>query len=108
MKSQIVRELGEADVLLPSLVAEGLAANDRIKVRLSALQAGVQHARNPAPPPADLTAECRNASIDPAAVACLTGGAKLSVDGRMSAPSLAQLGKDILADLNSMLHAVEI
>ena len=39
MKSQIIEELGQADILLPSLVAEGLAANDRIKVRMSALQA---------------------------------------------------------------------
>jgi hypothetical protein len=33
MKSQIIEQLGQADILLPSLVAEGLAANDRIKVR---------------------------------------------------------------------------
>ena len=36
MKSQIIEQLGQADILLPSLVAEGLAANDRIKVRMSA------------------------------------------------------------------------
>ena len=38
MKSQIIKELGQADILLPSLIADGLAANDRVKVRLSALQ----------------------------------------------------------------------
>jgi len=38
MKSQIIEQLGQADILLPSLVADGLAANDRIKVRLSALR----------------------------------------------------------------------
>ena len=47
MKTVIVRELGQSDILLPSLVAEGLAANDRIKLRLSALQAAAQHAREP-------------------------------------------------------------
>jgi hypothetical protein len=36
MKSQIIEQLGQADILLPSLAAEGLAANDRIKVRMSA------------------------------------------------------------------------
>ena len=45
MKSQIIEQLGQADILLPSLVAEGLAANDRIKVRMSALQAAANHAR---------------------------------------------------------------
>ena len=39
MKSRIIQELGQTDILLPSLVVEGLAANDRIKVRMSALQA---------------------------------------------------------------------
>jgi hypothetical protein len=39
MKSQIIEQIGQADILLPLLVAEGLAANDRTKVRLSALQA---------------------------------------------------------------------
>ena len=44
MKSQIIEQLGEADILLPSLVADGLAANDRIKVRMSALQSAAHHA----------------------------------------------------------------
>ncbi|WP_245454473.1 hypothetical protein [Bradyrhizobium sp. RP6] len=39
MKTQIIEELGQGSILLPALVAEGLAANDRIKVRMSALQA---------------------------------------------------------------------
>jgi hypothetical protein len=39
MKSEIIKELGQADILLRSLVADGLAANDRIKVRMSVLQA---------------------------------------------------------------------
>jgi hypothetical protein len=38
MKSQIVEHLGQADILLPSLIADALAANDCIKVRMSALQ----------------------------------------------------------------------
>lgn len=47
MKSEIIRELGEGSMLLPSLIREGLAANDRIKVRMSALQAAAQHAAHP-------------------------------------------------------------
>ncbi len=54
MKSQIIEELGESDVLLPSLIAEGLRANDRIKVRLSVLQAAGRHARAPDAAPFDL------------------------------------------------------
>ena len=62
MKSQIIAELGQAEILLPSLVTEGLAANDRIKVRMSALQAAAQHAQEPARPATDLHVECRAAA----------------------------------------------
>src|SRR5208337_2991058 len=82
MKSQIIEQLGQADLLLPSLVAEGLAANDRIKVRMSALQAAVQHAQQPDRPATDLHVECRAAGIAPAALATLIGGAHLAGDGR--------------------------
>jgi hypothetical protein len=37
-KAAIVERLGEKAVLLPSLIGEALAANDRIKLRLSLLQ----------------------------------------------------------------------
>ena len=106
MKARIIEHLGQADVLLPSLVAEGLAANDRIKVRLSVLQAAADHASDPVRSPADLTAECRSAGIDAAAVACLVSGARLSADGRVTAPNLIDLGKAILADLSAMTRAV--
>ena len=47
MKSQIIEKLGQAEILLPSLIAEGLVANDRVKVRFSVLQAAARHARDP-------------------------------------------------------------
>ena len=57
MKSLIIRELGQADILLPTLVMEGLAANDRIKVRMSALQAALRHAQYPDVPATDLSSK---------------------------------------------------
>ena len=71
MKSKIITELGQGDILLPSLVAEGLAANDRIKVHMSALQAAVEHAQQPDHPATDLSVECRAAGIAPAELAAL-------------------------------------
>ena len=35
MKSEIIAQLGQMDILLPSLIAESLSANDRVKARLS-------------------------------------------------------------------------
>ena len=106
MKSQIIRELGEAEILLPSLVAEGLAANDRIKVRMSALQEAAQHALEPNQPAADLVAESKAAGIAPAAIATLIGGAHLAGDRRFAAPNLSKLIREIQDDAATMIHAV--
>jgi uncharacterized protein Yka (UPF0111/DUF47 family) len=106
MKSRIIERLGQADILLPSLVAEGLAANDRVKVRLSALQAAGWHARDPGAAPPDLAAECCAAGLDPSPFRQLIGGARMSVDSRLTAPHLSELGNDIIADMLAMLHAV--
>jgi uncharacterized protein Yka (UPF0111/DUF47 family) len=106
MKSQIIEQLGQVDILLPSLIAEGLAANDRIKVRMSALQAAAHHAREPASPATDLHVECRAAGIAPAALATMIGGAHLAGDGRMAAPNLARLMKEMADDATTMIRAV--
>lgn len=106
MKTQIIKELGQADILLPSLVAEGLAANDRIKVRLGALQAAHAHAREPDRPATMLEVESRAAGIAPAAIASLIRGAHLIGENRLCAPSLAKLIKEIQGDIETMIRAV--
>ena len=55
MKSEIIARLGQTDILLPSLIAEGLAANDRVKARMSVLQAAGRHARDPGSAKFELT-----------------------------------------------------
>ena len=64
MKSRIVEQLGQAELMLPNLVAGALKANERAKLRMSILQAAVQHAHDPHSPPPDLAAECGSAGID--------------------------------------------
>ncbi len=105
MKSRIIEHLGESDILVPSLIAAGLAANDRVKVHLSSLQAAADHARGAAIP--DLAAECRAAGLDPAPLAQLVSGARLSNDDRIIAPHLAEVGRDILAGMETMIRAVQ-
>src|SRR6516225_8505221 len=61
MKPRIIEQLGQTDILVPSLIAEGLAANDRVRVRMSALRAPAERAHNIDSTPIDLTAECRAA-----------------------------------------------
>lgn len=106
MKSEIVAELGQGAILLPSLVTQALAANDRIKVRMSALQAAAQHVRQAGSAPADLAAESRAAGMAPEAVATLIGGAHLCGEARMAAPGLAALIQGIHEDMLAMIRAV--
>ena len=106
MKTQIIAELGQGDILLPSLVAEGLAANDRIKVRMSALQAASQHAEAPDRPATELAVESHAAGIAPTAIATLIGGAHLIGQARLAAPNLAKLMQEIQDDAETMIRAV--
>ncbi|MGJ5179962.1 hypothetical protein ACQR16_30635 [Bradyrhizobium oligotrophicum] len=107
MKSQIIKELGQADILLPSLIADGLAANDRVKVRMSALQAAAQHALTPEQRPTDLSTECRAAGISAADLASLIAGAHRTATGRLAAPGLARLIAAIEDDTRAMIRAVD-
>ena len=107
MKSQIIEQLDQPELVLPTLIAEGLAANDRIKVRMSALQAAAQHARDPARPVIDLGPECHAAGLDASAIMSLVGGAHLTADGRIAAPDLAKLTRGVLDDAGTMIRAVK-
>jgi uncharacterized protein Yka (UPF0111/DUF47 family) len=56
-KSKIVGALGESALLLPALVNEGLAANDRAKYRMALLQTAREHADHPHRTASDLKRE---------------------------------------------------
>ena len=108
MKSQIIEQLGQTDILLPALIAEGLAANDRVKVRLGVLQAAVHHAREPRGARFDLANECRAAHLDPVALETLVNGASLIAGDRLAAPGLANLEAVIWDDIASMLRPIKV
>ena len=107
MKSQIIERLGQTDILLPSLIAEGLAANDRVKVRLSVLQAAGRHAREPLSVHFDLGDECRTAGINSLAMETLVNGAALLAGERITAPGLGGLEQAVWDDVATMIRAVK-
>ena len=107
MKSQIVEQLGQSDILLPSLIADGLAANDRVKTRLSVLQSAAHWARDPNQTAFDLSAECRTVGIEPVPLETLVNHASALSDARMAAPGLGALGRAIRDDVDTMTRAVE-
>ncbi len=106
MKSQIVEELGQGEILLPSLIAEGLKANDRVKVRLSVLQDASRHARAPAVQRFDLGDECRQVGLDPVAMDALVTRAGRAAASDVSAPGIGALGVGVWEDVATMARAV--
>lgn len=106
MKSKIIAQLGQSDILLPSLIADGLLANNRVKARLSVLQAAEHRARRPDAKPFDLTREAHAAGIDTVSMEALVNRAGLA-GGRITAPGLGDLGRAVWDDLATMIRAVE-
>jgi hypothetical protein len=105
MKTLIVSHLGHGELILPALVAKGLAANDRAKIRMTALQALVRRALHPALEPIDLSAECRASGVDAAAVRSLIADARAN-EGVIRSPGLAKLIEALGGDVQTMMDAV--
>ncbi len=107
MKSEIIERLGQTDVLLPSLIAEGLVANDRVKTRLSVLQAAGHRTHAPDGARFDLANECRGIGVDPLAMEALVNRASLYAGGQITAPGLGRLGAAIWDDVAVMIRPVK-
>ncbi len=106
-KSQIVRLLGEGTLLLPTLLADALAANDRLKLRLTLLQEACAQARHPVHAPPSFTVERQAAGLaDPQFDATITGARALPGD-RLQIPGAKTLVAGLTDDLKTMLAPLE-
>ena len=76
MKSRIIEELAQAELMLPNRVARALGTNERAKLPMSVLQAAMQHARDPEAQIPDFVAECGSTGLD----AVTTGDADPVID----------------------------
>jgi uncharacterized protein Yka (UPF0111/DUF47 family) len=102
-KIEIVRELGEQALLLPMLLADALAANDRLKLRLTLLQEAAARAHDPDYRLRDFHSE-REASglADPQYDRLVTGARTLSGE-QLLVPGAKSLIAGIAPDLGAML-----
>lgn len=107
-KSQIVQELGEGSLLLPGLLADALAANDRLKLGLTLLQQAAAHATHPASTVNALTAERRAAGLsDPQYDATIVGAQAMGGD-RLHVPGARALIDELGRDLGAMLAPLQV
>jgi uncharacterized protein Yka (UPF0111/DUF47 family) len=107
-KHSIVAALGEHGLALPRLIDEALAANDRVKYRLTLLQLARRHADAPEQPLPDLRTERGAARIDAAELDDLPRGCERAGDSyRMAGAGalLAAAEREVRAMLAPVLIA---
>lgn len=100
-KTGVVDALGQVQLLLPAWITTALAANDRLKLYLSVLQAARHRATGPGAAPVDLTREAAAAGVDGAWVSEAVATATPDADG-VHLPDLPRLRQLLAQDLKLM------
>lgn len=106
LKEKAVAALGQQSLLKPARIKAGLAANDRLKLYLSLLQAAAQHARAPEAPLADWGRELAQLGLHDATWLTELVTSAYFDDHVLVMPQLGQLLSALSADLLSMARPV--
>jgi hypothetical protein len=107
-KAAIVERLGEKAVLLPSLIGEALAANDRIKVRLSLLQDAALHAQAPQHEAHHFGRDKGSAGLGELDPGAFVAGARLLGPGKLLIPGVRMLLAGVADGLATMLAPLQV
>lgn len=102
-KTAIVESLGEHKLVLPRLVNEALAANERLKYLLSLVQFARHRADHPEHSCADLQAERKRARITDASLDLVIAGTVRTASETYEIPQLQRMLEMVVADLRCML-----
>jgi len=105
-KQSIVAALGEHGLALPRLIEEALAANDRVKYRLTLLQLARRHADSPDRELPDLRVERKAAHIDDPRLDELPGTCTRAPPDDYRLPGAAAVLADTERDVRAMLAPV--
>ena len=102
-KIEIVRQLGEQALLLPALLADALAANDRLKLRLTMLQEAAARAARPDREFHAFESERRAAKLSDPEYDATIAGARALADGHILVPGGRSLIAGVKPDLAAMV-----
>ena len=103
-KLRILDALDERTLLLPSLVNQALAANDRVKYRFTLLQTAQAHAERPDVPSTRLRSERMAAGIQDSRLDEVVETSLKIGDGRYRIPRAPAIVAEALADVAAMLE----
>ncbi|RWL82163.1 MAG: DUF47 family protein [Mesorhizobium sp.] len=105
-KVDVVAALGQSKLLLPARIKSALAANDRLKFALTALQAAAAHAADGSAPLADLRRDYAAAHTNAPWMLEMQEAA-WSEGGKLHLPDLPRLGKLLGDDIRLMARPLE-
>ena len=104
-KSDAVAAMGPSTLLLPAWIKAALAANDRLKLYLTVLQAAASHAEHPNTEALDLGRESAAAGADERWLRDLPAACS-RVNGSLLVPDLRRLAQRLAEDLSVMARPV--
>ena len=104
-KTEVVASLDQRRLLVPAWVKAALAANDRLKLYLTVLQAAAAHAKHPEEPPLELHREMAAAGVQASWLHDLAGTATQAGDA-LFVPELPRLAQQLSDDLAVMARPV--
>lgn len=107
-KTRIIDALGEPKLLLPALVNEALAANDRAKFYFTLLQMAQAHADDPQRRTPELVAERTAAGVDEDTLDSLPIHSARLGPGRYCVPDVMTLCARLTGELSAMLEPLRI
>jgi uncharacterized protein Yka (UPF0111/DUF47 family) len=105
-KAGILEQIGEKGLLLPDLINQGLAANERLKYYLTLLQTAYGYAGSPGGQVPDLRSEREAASISDEALDTVVANSRMLSPTVVHIPGAAAILGHIFADVRHMLDPV--
>ena len=105
-KAGILEQIGERSLLLPELINQGLAANDRLKFYLALLQTAYAYAGSPGGPVPDLRNDREAAGISDETLDTVVGNSRMLSPTVVHIPGAAAILNHIFADVRQMLEPV--
>jgi uncharacterized protein Yka (UPF0111/DUF47 family) len=106
-KTEIIKELGVDQLLLPRLISEALVANDRAKYYFALVQMAKAHADNPSSGVSNLQSERLASGVSDAAFDRVVGSAVRLDDGRFQVPLAGRILGEILSCIDEMMRPLK-
>ena len=106
-KQDIIKELGESELLLPQLVNSGLMANNRVKYYFTLLQTARSRADQPTQDARNLQSERRAAEVDEPDLDSVVANTTKGETGDYRIPFSTEIFSGIQAGMEEMLRPIQ-